>query len=89
MDSSLKCLPEKILVQYQFQMLNFNDKLNTLTSGILNCPSVSINSFGRIPSTPSDLLSFIAFIFLATISGVTIICLSDYLDDWKNVGQHT
>ena len=45
---------------------SFNDKLNTLASGILICITVSISSFGGIPSTPGDLLSFIAFIFLAT-----------------------
>ena len=43
-----------------------NDKLNTLASGILICSTVSISNFGGIPSTPGDLLSFIAFIFLAT-----------------------
>ena len=50
---------------------SFNDKLNTLASGILICSTVSISNFGGIPSTPGDLLSFIAFIFLATNSGVT------------------
>ena len=50
---------------------SFTDKLNTLASGILICSIVSIHSFGGIPSTPVDVLSFIAFIFLATISGVT------------------
>ena len=50
----------------------FNDKLNTLASGIMICSTVSISSFGGIPSTPGDLLSFIAVIFLATISRVTI-----------------
>ena len=50
---------------------SFNDKLNTLASGILICSTVSISNFGGIPSTPGYLLSFIAFIFLATISGVT------------------
>ena len=43
----------------------FTDKLNTLASGILICSSVSISSFGGIPSTPGDLLSLVAFIFLA------------------------
>ena len=41
----------------------FNDKLNTLASGILTCSTVSISSFGRNISTPGDLLSFISFIF--------------------------
>ena len=50
----------------------FNDKLNTLASGILICSTVSISSFGGIPSTHGDLFSVIACIFLATISGVTI-----------------
>ena len=40
----------------------FNDKLNTLASGILICSTVSICSFGGIPSAPGDLLSFIAFV---------------------------
>ena len=53
---------------------SFYDKLNTLASGVLICSTVSISRFGRIPSTPGDLLSFIAFIYLATISGVTISC---------------
>ena len=43
---------------------SFNDKLNTLASGILIYSTVSISSFGGIPSTPGDLLSFIAFILL-------------------------
>ena len=46
---------------------SFSDKLKTLTNGILICSIVSICSFGGIPSTHGDLLSFIAFIFLATI----------------------
>ena len=41
---------------------SFNDKLNTLASGILICSTVSMGHFGGIPSTPGDLLS---------ISGVT------------------
>ena len=52
--------------------LFFNDKLNSLASGVLICFTVSISTFGGIPSTPGDLLSFIAFVFLAAISGVTI-----------------
>ena len=44
---------------------SFNDKLNTLASGILSCSTVSISNFGGIPSSPGDLLSFIAFIFLS------------------------
>ena len=40
----------------------FNDKLNTLASGIVICSTVSVSSFGGIPSTPDDLLSFTAFI---------------------------
>ena len=54
---------------------SFNDKLNTLASGILICSTDSISSFGGIPFTQGDLLSFIVFIFLVTISGVTINCL--------------
>ena len=56
---------------------SFNDKLNTLASGILTCFTVSISSFGGIPSTHGDLFSFIAFIFLAAISGVTINVLNN------------
>ena len=33
---------------------SFNDKLNTLASGILICSTVSISRFGGIPSTPGD-----------------------------------
>ena len=51
---------------------SFNYKLNTLASGILICSTVSISNFEGIPSIPGDLLSFIVFTFLATISGVTI-----------------
>ena len=54
------------------EQLPLSDKLDTLASGILICSTVSISSFGGIPSTRGDLLSFIGFIFLATISGVTI-----------------
>ena len=43
-----------------------NDTLDTLASGILICSIVSIGSFGGIPSTSGDLLSFIAFIFLVS-----------------------
>ena len=53
---------------------SFNDMLNTLASGILIYATISISSFGGIPSTPGNLLFLIAFIFLATISGVTINC---------------
>ena len=53
---------------------SFNYKLNTLACGILICSTVSIGSFGRIPPTPGVLFSFVAFIFLATISKVTINC---------------
>ena len=45
---------------------SFNDKLNTLTSDILIRSPVSVSSVGGIPSTPGDLFSYIAFIFLAT-----------------------
>ena len=53
---------------------SFNDKLNPLANGLLICSTVSLSSFGGIPSTLGDLLSSIAFIFVATISGVTINC---------------
>ena len=63
---------------------SFNDKLNTLASGLIICSTVSISfhCFGGIPSTPGDLLSFIGF--LATISGVTINCpKQSYLASWN------
>ena len=40
---------------------SFDDKLNTLASGILICSTVSISSFGGIPSTPGDSLSLPLF----------------------------
>ena len=36
---------------------SFNDKLNTLASGILICSTVSISSFGGISCNPGDLYS--------------------------------
>ena len=57
---------------------------NILASGILMCSSVSISSFGGIPTSSDYLLSFITFVFLATISGVTISCPKySYLASWK------
>ena len=53
---------------------SFNDKFYTLAIGILICSTASISRFGGIPSTPGDLVSFIAFIFFVTIPGVTINC---------------
>ena len=52
--------------------ISLNDKLNTLACDLLICYTVSCNIFGGIPYTPGDLLSFIAFIFLASIYGVKI-----------------
>ena len=60
--------------------LYFNDKLNTLPIGILIFSTVSIGRFGGIPSTPGDLLPFITFIFLATISEVINNCLNSLID---------
>ena len=40
---------------------------DTVASGMLICSSISINSFGGIPSTPCHLLFFIDLIFFATI----------------------
>ena len=51
-----------------------SDKLNTFASGVLICSTISLSSFGGIPSTPGDLLSFIFLIFFAIISGVTNNC---------------
>ena len=43
---------------------SFNDKLNTLAIGILISSTVSISSFGGIPSTPGDLLSLKTLVIL-------------------------
>ena len=43
-------------------------------SGVLIFSTISLSSFGGIPSTPGDLLSFIFLIFFAFISGVTNNC---------------
>ena len=51
-----------------------NDMLNTCTSGVLICSTVSFSSLGDIPSTPGDLFSFILLILLTTTSGVTTNC---------------
>ena len=48
-----------------------SDKLKKFASGVLICSTISLSSFGGIPSTPGDLLSFIFLIFFAIISGVT------------------
>ena len=49
-------------------------KLNTFASGVLIYCTISLSSFGGIPSTPGDLLSFNFLIFFAIISGVTNNC---------------
>ena len=51
-----------------------NDKLNTVACGTLICSTISNSNLGGIPSTPGYLLTFISFIFMATILGVTISC---------------
>ena len=51
-----------------------SDKLKKIASGVLICSTISLSSFGGIPSTPGDLLSFIVLIFFAIISGVTNNC---------------
>ena len=51
-----------------------SDKLTTFASGVLICFTISLSSFGGIPSTPGDLLSFIYLIVFAIISGVTNNC---------------
>ena len=51
-----------------------SDKLNTFASGVLICSTISVSSFGGIPSTPGDLVSFIFLIVFAIISGVTNNC---------------
>ena len=39
------------------------DKLNNFASHVLICSTISLSSFGGIPSTPGDLIPFI-FVFL-------------------------
>ena len=51
-----------------------SDKITNCASDVLICSTISISSFGGIPSTPGDLLSFIFLIFFAIISGVTNNC---------------
>ena len=55
-------------------ILSSSDKVNTLASDVLICLTLSLSSFGGIPSTPGDLLSFVFLIFFAIISGVTNNC---------------
>ena len=55
-----------------------SDKLNTFASGVLICSIISLSSFGGIPSTQGDLLSFF-LIFFALISGVKITALNDLI----------
>ena len=50
------------------------DKLKKIASGVLICSTISLSSFGCVPSTPGDFLSFIFLIFFAMISGVTNNC---------------
>ena len=40
-----------------------SDKLNNFASGVLICSTISLSSFGGIPSIPDDLLSFVFLIF--------------------------
>ena len=40
---------------------SISDKLNTFAPGIPICSTASIITFGDIPSTQGDLLSFVAF----------------------------
>ena len=51
-----------------------NDKLNKFASGVLIRSIISLISFGAIPSTAGDLLSFIFLILFAIISEVTNNC---------------
>ena len=48
-----------------------SDKLKNCAIGVLICSTISLSSFGGIPSTPGYLLSFIFLILFAIISGVT------------------
>ena len=51
-----------------------SDTVNIFASGVLICSTISLSSFGGIPSTAGDLLSFIFLIVFAVISGVTNKC---------------
>ena len=51
-----------------------SDMLNTCTSGVLICSTVSFSILGDIPSNPGHLFSFILLILLDTASGVTTNC---------------
>ena len=59
---------------YEGTIPSSSDKLNNFVSGVPICSTISLSSFGGIPSTPGDLLSFIFLIFFAIISGVTNYC---------------
>ena len=59
---------------YEGTIPSSSDKLNNFASGVLICSTIFISSFGGIPSTPCDLLSFIFSICFAIISGVTNNC---------------
>ena len=48
-----------------------SDKLNNFPSSVLICSTISLSSFGGIPSTPGDLVSFVFLIFFTIMSGVT------------------
>ena len=51
-----------------------SDKLKKFASGVLICLTISLSSFGGIPSTPGNLVSFIFLIYFAIIPGVTNNC---------------
>ena len=51
-----------------------SDKLKQFASGVLICSTITLSSFGGIPSTPGDVLSFVFLIIFAIISGVTNNC---------------
>ena len=55
-----------------------SDKLNTFASGVLIYSTISLISFGGIPSTPSDLLSFNFLIFFAIILQITALNVQIY-----------
>ena len=53
-----------------------SDKLNTFASGVLICSTISLSSFGGIPSTHGDLLYLI---FFAITSSLQITALNDLI----------
>ena len=52
---------------------SYSDMLNTCSSGVLICSTVSFSILGDNPISPGDLFSFILFMLVVTTSAVTTI----------------